>query len=85
MTVEISAAETASTSVLRTAPSVSESRNSSRYQWKEKPEKTERLFDSLKEKTSRIAMGAKIGGSDGKADGEVGPATWNDLLGLKKI
>ena len=35
--------------------------------------------------TIRIAMGAKIGGSDGKADGEVGPATWNDLLGLKKI
>ncbi len=35
--------------------------------------------------TIRIAMGAKIGGADGKADGEVGPATWNDLLGLKKI
>ena len=35
--------------------------------------------------TLRIAMGAKIGGADGKADGEVGPATWNDLLGLKKI
>jgi peptidoglycan hydrolase-like protein with peptidoglycan-binding domain len=35
--------------------------------------------------TLRIAMGAKIGGADGKADGEVGPATWNDLLGLAKI
>lgn len=35
--------------------------------------------------TLRIAMGAQIGGADGKADGEVGPATWNDLLGLKKI
>lgn len=35
--------------------------------------------------TIRIAMGAKIGGSDGKADGEVGPATWNDLLGLQTI
>ena len=35
--------------------------------------------------TLRIAMGAQIGGSDGKADGEVGPATWNDLLGLAKV
>ena len=35
--------------------------------------------------TFRIAMGAKIGGSDGKADGEVGPATWNDLLALAKV
>ena len=35
--------------------------------------------------TLRIAMGAKIGGSDGKADGEVGEATWQDLLGLPKV
>ena len=59
ITVEISAAETARISVLRTAPSVSESRSSSVYQCREKPENTERLFDWLKEKTSRIAMGAK--------------------------
>ena len=35
--------------------------------------------------TARIKAGAKIGGSDGKADGEVGPATWEDLLGLAKV
>lgn len=35
--------------------------------------------------TLRIDMGAKIGGSDGKADGEVGEATWQDLLGLAKV
>ena len=59
MTVEMSAADTARIRVLATALRVSESRNSSRYHLREKPEKTERLFASLKEKTSRIAMGAK--------------------------
>ena len=59
MAVEISAAETASTRVLRTALSVSASRKSSRYQWSEKPEKTDRLLASLKEKTSKMAIGAK--------------------------
>ena len=59
MTVEISAAATARISVLRTALRVSVSRKSSRYHLREKPEKTERLLASLKEKTSKIAMGAK--------------------------
>ena len=59
MTVEMTEAETARISVLPTALSVSESRKSSRYHLREKPEKTERLLASLKEKTSRIAMGAK--------------------------
>ena len=31
--------------------------------------------------TARIAMGAKLG----KADGIVGPKTWEDLLGLAKV
>ena len=35
--------------------------------------------------TLRIAMGAKIGGSDGKADGVVGEATWQDFLALPKV
>ena len=59
MTVEIRAAEAARIRVLRTAPRVSASRNSSRYQLSEKPENTERLFASLKENTSSIAIGAK--------------------------
>ena len=57
--VEMSAALTASTSVFFTDSSVSESRNSSSYQWNEKPEKTDRLLASLKEKTRRIRIGAK--------------------------
>ena len=59
MTVEMSAALTARISVFFTAPRVSESRKSSSYQCSEKPEKTDRLLASLKEKTSRIAIGAK--------------------------
>ena len=59
MTVEMTAAQSASTMVFLTAPSVSLSRNSSLYQLREKPENTERLFASLKENTSSIAMGAK--------------------------
>ena len=31
--------------------------------------------------TARLAMGAKLG----KADGIVGPKTWEDLLGLAKV
>ena len=59
MTVAMSEALTARISVLRTAFSVSPSRNSSRYHLREKPENTERLLASLKENTSRMAMGAK--------------------------
>ena len=57
--VEITAALSARISVLRTAPRVSLSRNSSRYQCSENSEKTLRLLESLKEKTNRIAIGAK--------------------------
>lgn len=39
----------------------------------------------IKYQTARIAMGANIGGADGKPDGEVGPATMYDLLGLPKV
>ena len=56
--MEISAAEIARTRVLRTAPSVSASRNSSRYQYSEPPDMTLRLLDALKEKTSRMTIGA---------------------------
>ena len=59
MTVETAAAEKARSTVFFTAFSVSASRKSSLYQYREKFENTERLFASLKEKTSRMAMGAK--------------------------
>ena len=59
MTVDTTAAHSASTSVFRTAPSVSRVAEKLLYQFSEKPENTERLFASLKENTSSIAMGAK--------------------------
>ena len=59
MTVEMAAAQKASSRVFFTAFSVSESRISSLYQYREKLENTERLLDSLKENTSKMAMGAK--------------------------
>ena len=58
MMVEITDAHTARISVFFSAPSVSLSRNSSRYHLKEKSEKTDRLFASLNENTSKIAIGA---------------------------
>ena len=58
MTVETTDALSARISVFRTAPSVSASFISSRYQLREKPEKTERLLASLNEKNSSIAIGA---------------------------
>ena len=59
ITVEMAEAQQASSRVFFTAFRVSESRSSSLYQYREKPENTERLLDSLKENTSKMAMGAK--------------------------
>ena len=59
MTVETREALIARITVFLTAPSVSASFRSSRYQLSEKPEKTDRLLASLNEKNSKIAMGAK--------------------------
>ena len=56
--VETSDAITARMSVFLSALSVSASRNSSWYHLNEKPENTDRLFASLNENTSRIAIGA---------------------------
>ena len=53
------AAHRASTRVFRRASRVLESWKSSLYQYREKPEKTDRLLPLLKEKTRRMAMGAK--------------------------
>ena len=39
----------------------------------------------IRYQAARIAAGANIGGADGKPDGEVGPATMYDLLGLPKV
>ena len=58
-TVERMAAHRASTRVFRRASRVLESWKSSLYQYREKPEKTDRLLPLLKEKTRRMAMGAK--------------------------
>ena len=57
--VEIAVADAARTSVFFSAASVLRSRKSSTYHFTEKSEKTERLLASLKEKTSRTAIGAK--------------------------
>ena len=59
MMVEMAEAKQANTSVFFTEASVAPSRKSSSYHFSEKPEKTERLLVSLKEKISRMAMGAK--------------------------
>jgi hypothetical protein len=59
MTVEMMEALTARISVFFTELRVSESRKSSRYQCIEKEENTLRLLEELKEKTRRIAIGAK--------------------------
>ena len=58
ITVEIRDALNARIRVLRTERSVSVSLNNSLYQLREKPEKTDRLLLTLKEKTNRIAIGA---------------------------
>ena len=59
ITVEIAVAESAKITVFLTASSVFRSLNSSSYHLNEKLENTERLFASLKEKTSKMAIGAK--------------------------
>jgi hypothetical protein len=58
MTVAMQAALVATMRVFFTAWRVSESRNSSPYHFREKPENTDRLRASLKENTSKMAMGA---------------------------
>ena len=58
ITVEIAVAEAARIRVLRRASRVLRSFSSSRYHFREKPENTERLFDSLKENTSSTRIGA---------------------------
>ena len=59
MTVEMPMADKARITEFFSVPKVMESPKSSRYHFTEKPLKTERLLDSLKEKTSRMMMGAK--------------------------
>ena len=59
ITVAMTAEEQARMRVFFSDRRVSPSRKSSRYHFREKPEKTERLLASLKEKTRRMMMGAK--------------------------
>ena len=57
--VERMEADRARMRVFFRAPRVLVSWRSSWYQWRENPENTDRLLPLLKEKTSRMAMGAK--------------------------
>ena len=59
ITVEMRAAHTASTRGFFKAPRVLVSWKSSLYQYREKPENTDRLLPLLKENTSRMMIGAK--------------------------